>query len=153
MIKFIFRLFKYALVTAVGLAAAAKMVLQSNAGPETEEIDMVSIFEGTVLVSNADPFYGGKILGMFSGVVLDMRKATPSPTGVHLDLAVVVGGVTLVVPEGWRIRSELNVVMGGFADQTRTTADPDVPIVTLTGLVVMGGVQASSKPIVEVVTG
>lgn len=151
MFKFTYRLLKYALMTALGLAAAAKLVLQSNAGPETEEIDMVSVFEGTVLVSTAQPFYGGKILGMFSGVVLDVRKATPSPTGIHLDLAVVFGGVSLVVPEGWRVRSEVKVVMGGFADHTRTTADPDVPTVTLSGFVVMGGVQASSKPLVEVV--
>lgn len=151
MFKFIYRVLKYAMVTAVGLATAAKFLLESNARPETEELDLVSIFEGTELVSTADPFYGGKVLGMFSGVAIDLRKARPSPTGIHLDLAVIFGGVSLVVPEGWRVRSELNVIMGGYADDTSTTADPDVPTVVLTGLVLMGGVQALSKPIIEVV--
>jgi hypothetical protein len=96
-------------------------------------------------VSEADPFYGGKIMAMFGGVLLDLRDATPAPTGIHLDLAVVMGGVSLVVPEGWRVRFQGKTVMGGWSDQTRTTADEDVPVVTVTGFLVMGGLQAATE--------
>lgn len=152
MLKLFYRLFKYVLVTAIGVAAMAKFVLQSHADPETEEVDLISIFEGSSLVSTADPFYGGKVLAMFSGTALDLRKVTPSPTGVTIDLAAMFAGVALVLPEGWRVRSELKTILGGFADETQTTADPDVPTVTLTGLVVLGGVRVISKPTVEMVS-
>lgn len=145
MFRLIFKLLRLAIVAMLGAAVAAKLLLESNAEPGTEEIDLVSIFEGKQLVSEAAPFYGGKVMSMFSGVLLDLRKATPAPTGIFLDLAVVMGGVSLVVPEGWRVRFEGNLIAGGFADETRTTADEDVPTVTLTGFVLFGGVQATTR--------
>ncbi|HZD23648.1 MAG TPA: hypothetical protein VE569_09655, partial [Acidimicrobiia bacterium] len=75
MFRFIFKLLRALLLAALGTAVAAKLVLESNAEPETEEIDLVSIFEGRNLVSVADPFYGGKVMTMFGGVVLDLRNA------------------------------------------------------------------------------
>lgn len=152
MFGFILRVVRLALLAAMGAALAAKLVLQSNAEPETEEIDLVAIFEGKHLVSSADPFYGGKVLSMFGGVLLDLRKATPSPTGIALDLAVVMGGVSLIVPEGWRVRFEGKVYAGGWQDATRTTADEDVPTVTVTGFVALGGLQAATKSPVEAVS-
>jgi hypothetical protein len=60
--------------------------------------------------------------------------------------------VSLVVPEGWRVRFDIKTVMGGVSDNTRTTADPDVPTVTVTGFAVFGGIDARTKPTVEVVS-
>ena len=152
MFRFTLKVMRAALIAALGTALAAKFLLQSNAEPETEEIDLVAIFEGTKLVSSADPFYGGKILSMFGGVLLDLRKTTPAPTGIHLDLAVLMSGVSLVVPEGWRVKFEGNIFFGGWSDNTKTTADEDVPTVTLTGFIGMGGLQAVTKSPVEAVT-
>lgn len=152
MFRFIFKLLRMVFVAAVGTAVAAKLLLESNAEPKTEEIDLVSIFEGQHLVSEADPFYGGKILTMFGGALVDLRKAVPAPTGIYLDLAVIWGGVSLIVPEGWRVKFEGNLLAGGFQDETRTTADDDVPTVTLTGFALMGGVQATTRSPVESAT-
>jgi len=152
MFRFIFRLIRLALIAILGAAVAAKLLLESNAEPGTEEIDLVSIFEGQQLVSEASPFYGGKIMTMFGGVLIDLRKATPAPTGIFLDLAVVMGGVSLVVPEGWRVKFEGKLMAGGFSDETRTTAEDDVPTVTVTGFVLMGGVQATTKAPVQAAT-
>ncbi len=149
--SFIFKLIRFAIVGAFGAAVAAKFLLESNADVETEEIDLVAIFEGKELVSSADPFYGGKVLTMFGGVLLDLRKTQPAPTGIRIDLAVVMGGVSLVVPEGWRVRFDGKMFMGGWTDNTRTTAEEDVPTVTITGFVAMGGLQATTKSPVEVV--
>lgn len=149
MFRFIFKLLRLAFVAALGSALAAKLLLESNAEPHTEEIDLVSIFEGQHLISEASPFYGGKVLTMFGGTLIDLRKATPAPTGIYLDLAVVGGGVSLVVPEGWRVKFEGSLTAAGFQDETRTTADDDVPTVTLTGFVMMGGVQATTKSPVQ----
>ncbi|HET8740125.1 MAG TPA: hypothetical protein VFO17_10385 [Acidimicrobiia bacterium] len=151
MLRFIFNLFRALFLAVLGLAVAAKFLLESNAQPDTEEIDLVAIFEGQTLISEASPFYGGKILTAFGGVLLDLRKATPAPTGIYLDLAVFMGGVSLIVPEGWRVRFEGKTIAGGFSDMTRTTADDDQPTVTLTGFVVFGGVSAATKSPVEAV--
>jgi len=152
--RFIFKLIRTAMIAALGTALAAKFLLESNAEPSTEEIDLISIFEGKHLVSTADPFYGGHITSMFAGVLLDLRKATPAPTGIYLDLTVMMGGVSLVVPEGWRVKTsqELRILGGGFADNTKTTTEEDVPTVTIKGFIAMGGFQATTKSPVEAVS-
>ena len=147
--SFIFKIIRFAFVGAIGAALAAKFLLESNADVDTEEIDLVAIFEGKDLVSSADPFYGGKVLAMFGGVLLDLRKTQPAPTGIRIDLAVIMGGVSLVVPEGWRVRFEGKVFMGGWSDNTRTTAEEDVPTVIITGFLACGGLQATTKSPVE----
>lgn len=148
---FIFKIIRFAFVGAIGAALAAKFLLESNADVETEEIDLVAIFEGKELVSSADPFYGGKVLAMFGGVLLDLRKTQAAPTGIRIDLAVIMGGVSLVVPEGWRVSFEGKMLMGGWSDNTRTTAEEDVPTVTITGFVACGGLQATTRSPVEAV--
>jgi len=150
MFKFLLKLFRWFLVASIGAAMAAKFMLESNAEPTTEEIDLVSIFDGQNLESEANPFYGGKILAMFGGVVLDLRAATPAPTGIYLDMAVCMGGVSLLVPEGWRVKCDASVILGGWSDETRTGADDEAPTVYVSGTIFMGGLQAANKPPVEV---
>lgn len=149
MLRFIFKLLKAFFVIAGGTALAAKFLLESNAEPETEEIDLISIFDGKHLVSSADPFYGGKVFIMFGGALVDLRQAQPAPTGVQLEIAVVMGGLSLVVPDGWRVVFDGNVYMGGWSDETEPTADDDRPTVTLTGYVFLGGLQATTRSAVE----
>lgn len=151
MFRFIFKLIRGLVIAAIGTALAAKFLLESNAEPTTEEIDLVAVFEGQNLISVADPFYGGKVMTMFGGVLLDLRKVTPAPTGIYIDVAIVMGGLQLIVPEGWRVKFEGKVLAGGFSDETRTTADDDVPTVTISGFMLLGGVMAATKPTVEVV--
>jgi hypothetical protein len=149
MFRSIFKLLRALFLAILGAAVAAKLLLESNAEPTTEEIDMVAIFEGQNLRSKAEPFYGGKVMAVFGGALIDLRDATPAPTGVYVDLIVAMGGVSVVVPDGWRVKFDGNMIMGGFQDETRTTADEDVPTVTLTGMVFMGGVQATTRSPME----
>jgi hypothetical protein len=145
-IRFIFRTLRLAILASLGAALLGKFMLKSNAGEETQEVDVVTIFAGENLASHAQPFYGGKVLTMFGGTVLDLRKATPAPTGVYLDALVWMGGISVVVPEGWRAEFTGKAVLGGFNDDTRTTADPDVPKVQIGGVIVLGGLQVTTTP-------
>ena len=152
MLKFAFRVWRYSLVAALGAAAAAKFILESRAEPESQEIDLVSIFEATNLTSVADPFSGGKVLNLFAATNLDLRKAQPGPTGIELDLAVLCGAVNILLPEGWRVRSELTVGAAGFTDATRTDANPDAPVLRLTGFAVLSGVSVQARPSIAIVS-
>jgi len=149
--RFIFRLFRLAFMTFLGAAVVAKLVLRSNASEQTQEIDLVNIFGGEHLVSSADPFFGGKITNVFGGTILDLRRATPAPTGIYLDVLVVFGGLSVLVPHGWRVVFDGTVFGGGFDDATQATTDPDAPIVRLGGLVTAGGIRATTRPPVEAV--
>lgn len=152
MLRFIFKTVLFVFLTSLGAALAGKFALKSHAGADTQEIDLVNLLGGENVISHADPFYGGKITNAFGGLVLDLRKAVPSPTGIHLDVLIWMGGVDLVVPSGWRVVFEGVVFAGGFADLTETTADPDAPIVRISGWILFGGLRAATRPAVETVT-
>ena len=150
MLRFLFKLLRVGFVAVVGAAVAAKLLLESNAEPETQDIDLVAIFGGHALKSVAEPFYGGKLIAMFGGAVVDLTDATPAPTEMRLDVSIAAGGLSLVVPEGWRVKFRGKAILGGYSDVTKTTADQEVPTVSITGSVVMGGIQATNEsPIME----
>jgi hypothetical protein len=148
---FIFRLVRFALVALLGAALAAKLLLQSHASEETEEIDLVNIFGGHKLISAADPFFGGKVTTLFGGTLLDLRRVVPAPTGIYLDILVAFGGLSLVIPPGWKVVFDGSVTAGRFEDLTRPVSDPDAPIVRIGGLVALGAVEATTRPPVEAV--
>lgn len=145
MFRFIFKLLRLAIVGTLGAAVVAKFMLKSNATEITQEVDMVAIFAGEDLASSADPFYGGKVLTMFGGTRLDLRKATPAPTGIYIDIAIVCGGLELVLPDGWRVDFTGQVYAGGFDDATATSADTMAPVVHVGGFIVAGGVRVMNR--------
>ena len=151
MFGFIFRLARFVVVAVLGLAVVAKLVLQSHATEDTEEIDLVNIFGGYKLISAADPFFGGKVTTLFGGTLIDLRRVVPAPTGIYLDILVVFGGLSLVVPPGWRVVFDGTVTAGRIEDLTRPVDDPDAPIVRVGGLVALGGIEATTRPLVEAV--
>jgi hypothetical protein len=151
MFGFIFRLVRFAVIALLGTALAAKLVLQSHATEDTEEIDLVNIFGGYKLLSAADPFFGGKVTTLFGGTLIDLRRAVPAPTGIYLDILVVFGGLSLVVPPGWSVVFDGTVTAGRIEDLTRPVSDPDAPLVRIGGLVALGGIEATTRPLVEAV--
>ena len=151
MFGFIFRLLRFAVIALLGTALAAKLVLQSHATEDTEEIDLVNIFGGYKLLSAADPFFGGKVTTLLGGTLIDLSRAVPAPTGIYLDILVVFGGLSLVVPPGWRVVFDGTVTAGRIEDLTRPVSDPDAPLVRIGGLVALGGIEATTRPLVQAV--
>ena len=152
MIRFLFRLVRLAFVLILGAALAAKFLLESHAGEDTEEIDLVNIFGSFNLSSAADPFFGGKITTAFGGTHLDLRRVVPAPTGIYLDVLVLFGGLSLVVPPDWRIVFDGALAAGRFEDLTRPVSDPDAPVLRVGGLITLAGVDVTSRPSLQPVT-
>jgi len=151
MLGFIVRFVRFAVLALLGAALAAKLLLRSHATEDTEEIDLVNIFGGYKLISAADPFFGGKVTTLFGGTLIDLRRAVPAPTGIYLDILVVFGGLSLVVPPGWRVVFDGTVTGGRIEDLTRPVTDPDAPLVRIGGMVALGGIEATTRPLVEAV--
>jgi hypothetical protein len=142
----LFRLIRLALFLLLGAAVAAKFLLESHAAEDTEEIDLVNIFGTVNLISTADPFFGGKITTAFGGTHIDLRRVMPAPTGIYLDILVTFGGLSVVVPPGWRVVYDGALAAGRFEDLTRPVSDPDAPIVRFGGLVALAAVEVTSRP-------
>ena len=131
-----------------GVGAAAqvvKRVLPSRAGAESDEVGLVAIFDGVELESRATAFRGGSMFAWFGGISVDLRAATLSPDGAHLDLHALNGGIAITVPEGWRVESRLGAVLGGVDAPTPGSAAATGPTLTLDGFALFGGVAVMTK--------
>lgn len=104
-----------------------------------EREDMTAILGGIDSLNTSDDYKGGKAVAVLGGVTLDLRKATIKKEAV-LDVTSFWGGIEVKVPEGWNVRSKINVVMGGVEIKTSPTKK-GAPVLTLVGDVIMAGVD------------
>ena len=131
-------------IAVLGAVAVAKVLIKSKAGRSSDEIDVVSILADKELVLPAGEFGGGKVLAVLGGAAIDLRRATPTANAINLNVAICCGGLGLLVPEGWRVHSDLKLTAGRVGDTTRSNDDSDAVTVYLTGFVVLGGVGVVS---------
>ncbi|MFF8711439.1 DUF1707 domain-containing protein [Streptomyces sp. NPDC015184] len=74
-------------------------------------------------------------------VKLDFTLAECRPREVELEVHGEMGGIMIVVPQGWTVRAdELELSIGGLKDRTEGTGTPGSPVLRLTGSCDMGGV-------------
>lgn len=129
-------------------AAMVKRIVRSHGSAESDEVALVAIFDGVNLESRASAFRGGSMFAWFGGISVDLRAATLSPDGAHLDLHALNGGIAITVPEGWRVESQMQAVFGGVDAPVPASEPAHVPTLTLEGFAVFGGVSVRSKPAV-----
>ncbi|OLT25871.1 hypothetical protein BJF83_22355 [Nocardiopsis sp. CNR-923] len=80
------------------------------------------------------------------GAELDLREAVLSRNEVTIQLAVILGGVDIVVPHGVRVINDTSAILGG-ADMhgTDQVTEPNAPVVRLTGTCMLGGITVKAK--------
>lgn len=83
---------------------------------------------------------------LFGGVELDLREAVLSQHEVTVQLAVILGGVDITVPNGVRVINDTSAILGGAElHDTDQVVDPNAPVVRLTGTCMLGGVDVKAK--------
>jgi hypothetical protein len=130
-------------------AAMLKRVLRSRGDAASDEVALVAIFDGIDLESRASAFQGGSMFAWFGGISVDLRAATLSPEGAHLDLHALNGGIAITVPEGWCVRSSMRAIAGGVDARVPEPEGADAPTLTLDGFAAFGGVAVTAKPAVD----
>lgn len=138
------------LLAAAGVTA--RLLLSSRGGPESDEIDLVTVFEGLHLRSHSDAFMGGRTLALFGGVVLDLRRAQLGPTGADLTCHTVFGATGIVVPPDWRIEVDARSWIGGLDLSHHRPDDPEAPLLHIRTRTVFGGFQVESRHRLEAVS-
>jgi hypothetical protein len=82
-------------------------------------------------------------LGILGGVELDFREAILAPGVTEVHAIAFWGGVQIVVPPDVRIECSGMGIMGGFdhRDDVAAPLDPMAPVIRITGIACMGGVE------------
>jgi len=124
----------------VGVAFYIKRTHPSVGDADSDELDLVTIFDGVELKSRATAFRGGSWIAMFGGGEIDLREATLDPSGATLRVTAAMGGGDVQVPDGWNVELTSRAFMGGVRVDRRTaTDDPYAPTLRIEARALMGG--------------
>lgn len=106
--------------------------------------DITTIFGGTKKKVFSKNFKGGDSTCMFGGTDIDLTQADIQGT-VVIDVVQLFGGVKMVVPANWEIKSDITAILGGFDDKRSTPQGPSSgKKLVITGFVMFGGVEIKS---------
>ena len=88
------------------------------------------------------------VLAFMGGVCLDFRHARLDPGVTEINVLAIMGGVEIVVPEGVHVESTGMGIMGGFehTGKGRFPIDSSVPVLRISGMAFMGGVEIRERP-------
>jgi hypothetical protein len=90
-----------------------------------------------------------KVWAALGGALIDLRDAKFAPGVTEIDVTAFMGGVEIIVPRGVRVETLGAGVMGGFGASAgdASALDPGQPVLRVTGLAIMGGVEVKvQKP-------
>ena len=106
-----------------------------------DEVCIVASMSGTAFNSTADALRSLSIVAYMGGVELDLTQAT-IVDGALISIRAIMGGVDIVVPEGWRVETTTTVFMGGVDNKTNPDFEPEsAPLLVIDVTAVMGGVD------------
>ncbi len=119
-------------------------LLASDEGGE-DYFDLTTVFGGNKRKVFSKKFKGGETTCIFGGADIDLSQADMEST-VVIDVVQIFGGVKLIIPSNWELKSDVTVIMGGVEDKRNVplTAGPSGKKLILTGFVLFGGVDIKS---------
>lgn len=109
-------------------------------------IDAVAIFGGVNKNVVSKQFRGADIVTIFGGSEINLSQADFTDK-VVLDITMIFGGSTLVIPANWQLKSEMVTIFGGIEDKRAVTAlmpDQEEKVVILRGTCLFGGIEINS---------
>ncbi len=125
---------------------ATQVSAGSTANDPGEFLELTTIFGGNQRNVFSKNFQGGEIVTVFGGTELNLIQAEIEGV-VVLDVTAVFGGIKMLVPSHWQIRSELVSFLGGIEDKRSNknehTENPP-RILILRGNAVFGGIEIKS---------
>lgn len=109
-------------------------------------IEAVAIFGQIKKTPISKKFRGGDIVAVFGGVKVNLSQADIEEEA-EFDLSAVFGGIQLVVPPHWKIKTEAEAIFGGIDDKREVRQDfhtQENKTLVLKGSVVFGGIEIKS---------
>jgi predicted membrane protein len=105
-------------------------------------VDVVNVFSGSKQHIYSKKFKGGEVVSIFGGCDLNLSQADFTDT-VVLEVTAIFGGVKIIVPPTWTVKSDVTAIFGGLDDKRSVLAVTEEPrkIIIIKGLALFGGVD------------
>ncbi len=114
--------------------------------PSNDYFESVNVFGGSNQVIYTKNLKGGEVVAVFGGGDINLTQADFEGQ-IILDVTAVFGGVKIILPSNWLVKSEVAAVFGGVDD--KRPIYPPVEgqakkILIIRGVVLFGGVEFKS---------
>lgn len=107
-----------------------------------DEINRVMIFSGINRKFVSNDFKGGDIVAIFGGGEIDLSDVKTKQETIELDIVAVLGGLKIIVPETWSVRSEGVGILGGFDSKVKSKEKGTKAVIK--GVAILGGVEVET---------
>lgn len=128
-----------ALIVA-GISIAFKRPAMLHRESKADSDAITAILGGSDQKTSSEDFTGARATAVLGAAKLDLRKATIKKAAT-IEIFTFMGGIELIVPRGVVIKNQTNAALGGVENKTDQETTKDAPILTVTGDVIMGGVE------------
>ena len=112
-----------------------------------DKIDIFTIFGSAEEHITTDEFTGGNIFTVFGGCDIDLSESMLNIEGANLELSAVFGGIQVIVPTDWKIKTKGIPLFGGMSNNTEASIEKDAlsPVLNINYTVIFGGVEITNK--------
>ena len=113
-----------------------------NPEDKHDVLDSVNVFAGSHQNIYSKNFKGGEVIAVFGGCDLNLTQ-TDFEGSIVIEVVAIFGGVKIIVPPSWEVKSEVTAVFGGMDDKRAVGPANDHPKKTLiiNGVALFGGVE------------
>ena len=90
---------------------------------------------------------GGKVECLMGGAEVSLVNAKLSKDKNVIDLSIMFGGITFIIPSDWTVHSEVNAILGGYTDNRTLMGTPSTQpekTIYIRGNVMFGGCEVKS---------
>jgi hypothetical protein len=108
---------------------------------------VIALMGGAMRKGPWSPARNVYVTTFMGGASLDFREASLDSGVTEVYVLAIMGGVEIIVPPGLQVESSGIGIMGGFDHGRGATRNPDpnAPILRISGLALMGGVEIKER--------
>lgn len=109
---------------------------------DNDVLDSVNVFGGSHQNVYSKNFKGGDVIAIFGGADINLTQADFQGS-ITLDVVAIFGGMKIIVPPSWEIKSEVTAIFGGMDDKRAVNPVTTEPrkILVVKGVALFGGVD------------
>lgn len=126
------------------IAALQAEPIIEEGGIKADALDATAIFGNIKKVIYSKNFKGGEVVSVFGGAEINLSQADIKGP-VVLEIVQIFGGMKLIIPPHWEIRSEAVAILGGIEDKRppQPITNPD-KVLILQGTAIFAGIEIKS---------
>lgn len=120
--------------------------LNSDTNNNDDVMDTTSILGGVKKSILSKNFKGGQVFNVFGGVEIDLSQANIDGI-VEIDVTQIFGGIKLIIPAHWELKSEITSVLGGVEDKRKNLSALNIAegkTLVIRGTSILGGIDIKS---------